>query len=667
MTNWREKITYCFANLAAALFALYIAFWLNLDRPYWAVFSVFIVSRPISGAVRAKGVYRFFGTLTGASISVFLVPPLVQSPLLLSLAVSFWIGLCLFLALQDRTPRSYAFLLAGYTVAIVGLSTVNAPTAVFDIAVSRVEEIAIGIICASLAHSLFFPRSIGDVICERAEEAVKQAALIAQKSVRPNSVAPSTADIAGLATAVANLDALYSQIGFETSNVPRLRHVMVALLDRLAAVLPQASILSRSIESLKHGDQIPGSLRSILMRVASLLSSLAHSGSLPFPSFAVVWPTIFESPDRRPDYQLVGPEGSAAHQAVTLTATLVEAKELADVLRGTRSPAEVARLLSDEPRRPFYRDRALALLSAASAVAATMVACILWIEIAWPEGFVAAQFAAICSSLFATTDAPSKPTFAAVLGIAVALPFAALYEFAILPTIDGFTMLTIVLAPALLLFSYLQTIERLEGTALVLAVAFSGALALQESFVSDFASFVNANLAEMVGPLIAAAMLIVFRTIDPVWNAHRILKSGQAVIREIIEKRDIDPINSLLPMFDRAGQVAMRLAASAPNAQGDILLDLRVLLCIGRLRGAGRALGGRLDAHIDETLRRLGNVSPARERGGHPARSLAAALGRLSHAFERLPPSAERTEGMIAVQGLRLDLDPLLHQVEVTL
>src|SRR5580704_4112717 len=160
MTSTREKITYCVANLVAIISALYIAFWLDLDRPYWAMFSVFIVSKPLSGAVRAKGMYRFVGTLIGASMSVFLVPPLVQAPVLLSLAVSLWIGFCLFFALQDRTPRSYAFLLAGYSVAIVGLSTVNQPTTIFDVAVSRFEEISIGIICASIAHSVFFPRNV---------------------------------------------------------------------------------------------------------------------------------------------------------------------------------------------------------------------------------------------------------------------------------------------------------------------------------------------------------------------------------------------------------------------------------------------------------------------------------------------------------------------------
>src|ERR1700678_4487993 len=104
MRGWPQKLIYCVANVMAVLAALYIAFWLDLERPYWAMFTVFIVSKPISGAVRAKGVFRFVGSLVGASMSVFLVPPLVQSPVLLSLAVSVWVGLCLFAALQDRTP-----------------------------------------------------------------------------------------------------------------------------------------------------------------------------------------------------------------------------------------------------------------------------------------------------------------------------------------------------------------------------------------------------------------------------------------------------------------------------------------------------------------------------------------------------------------------------------
>src|SRR5258707_13043694 len=108
MPSSRERITFCIANVTAALAALFVAFSLDLDRPYWTVFSVFIVSKPLAGAVRAKGVYRFVGTLIGASAAVLFVPPLVQSPVLFSLAVSMWVGICVFGSVMDRTTRSNA-------------------------------------------------------------------------------------------------------------------------------------------------------------------------------------------------------------------------------------------------------------------------------------------------------------------------------------------------------------------------------------------------------------------------------------------------------------------------------------------------------------------------------------------------------------------------------
>jgi uncharacterized membrane protein YccC len=598
-------------------------------------------------------------------VSVFLVPPLVQTPVLLSLAVSLWIGLCLFCALQDRTPRSYAFLLAGYSVAIVGLSTVNSPTSIFDVAVSRLEEIMIGIICASIAHSVFFPRNVGDVLRSKAEAAIAQTARVALKAIDPDPVPPSTGDVATLGSAMTDIAALYAQIDHETSDVPRLPGIMTALLDRLAVALPRASLVCRSLVVLKQEGPISERLRAMLGDASVTLRSLARGEAPASRVYASVSIPAPEAVGKR-SLEAASLEVLVMRHATMLVKALVESKELARALNDWDAAAQVSALASHRAQRLFYRDQTLAVLSAVSATAATLVACALWIETSWPEGFVAAQFAAICCSLFATFDAPSKPIFEAVLGIIVALPIAALYEFAILPGIDGFESLALVLTPVLLLFSYLQTFERLEDAAMVLAVGFSGALALQESFASDFASFVNANLAEIVGPLIAAAMLIVFRTIEPVWNAHRILKSGWIVIAELARSRSSDLTAWVLPMFDRAGQAAMRLAAGDPNvAQADVLAGLRIGLNLTDLRRSEGVLPTATDLRIDNALSELGSLDPD-TRGQSMAARLHLSLGltRLSAAFDRLPPSEARLEGMAAVTGLRLDLDPLLRGVE---
>jgi len=116
--------------------------------------------QPLSGALRSKAVYRVLGTTLGGVASVALVPNLVNSPIVLSAALALWVAFCLYISLLDRTPRSYIFLLAGYTAGIIGFSTVNAPETIFDTALARVEEITLGILCATLVHTIFFPRSV---------------------------------------------------------------------------------------------------------------------------------------------------------------------------------------------------------------------------------------------------------------------------------------------------------------------------------------------------------------------------------------------------------------------------------------------------------------------------------------------------------------------------
>ncbi len=93
----------------AAMMATYIAFSIGLERPYWAFLTSYIVAGPLAGAVVSKAFFRVIGTFVGASAAVFMVPPLAHSPELLTLAIAFWLALCVFVSLLDRTPRGYTF------------------------------------------------------------------------------------------------------------------------------------------------------------------------------------------------------------------------------------------------------------------------------------------------------------------------------------------------------------------------------------------------------------------------------------------------------------------------------------------------------------------------------------------------------------------------------
>jgi hypothetical protein len=57
---------------ASVCLALFFAFWLQLDNPYWAGGSAAIVCQPQLGASLRKGWFRMIGTVLGAAMAVVL-------------------------------------------------------------------------------------------------------------------------------------------------------------------------------------------------------------------------------------------------------------------------------------------------------------------------------------------------------------------------------------------------------------------------------------------------------------------------------------------------------------------------------------------------------------------------------------------------------------------
>ncbi|MFB3128779.1 MAG: FUSC family protein, partial [Lysobacteraceae bacterium] len=117
--------------LLAASLGLYDSLRIGLNRPFWVVGTVYLVSQPLSGATLSRGLFRLLGTVGGAVATVALVPRFANAPLVLSAALATWMALCLYLAMLDRTPRAYAFLLAGYTTSLIGFPAAMVPGEVF--------------------------------------------------------------------------------------------------------------------------------------------------------------------------------------------------------------------------------------------------------------------------------------------------------------------------------------------------------------------------------------------------------------------------------------------------------------------------------------------------------------------------------------------------------
>src|SRR6201982_2090634 len=148
-----EPLLFGLRLCASVCLALFVAFWLQLDDPFWAGTSAAIVCQPQLGASLRKGWFRMIGTVVGATMIVVLTACFPQDRIAFLVLLAFWGGLCAFAATVLRNFASYSAALAGYTAAIIAADTLGATggasSDVFLLAVWRAREICIGIACAS--------------------------------------------------------------------------------------------------------------------------------------------------------------------------------------------------------------------------------------------------------------------------------------------------------------------------------------------------------------------------------------------------------------------------------------------------------------------------------------------------------------------------------------
>jgi hypothetical protein len=251
---------------AAAMLALFVALSIGLERPYWAFLTSYIVAQPLAGAVISKAVFRVIGTFVGAMFAVAIVPPLVNAPELLSLAMALWLALCVFVSLLDRTPRSYMFVLAGYSACLIVFPDVNAPETIFTVATLRVQEITIGILCGSLIHGVVFPGSITNLLLTRVQAMLRDAERWSHDAIAIDPVPGLGAERRRLAQDITELHQMSVHLPFDISRLaPRVRTVR-AMQDQLSLLLPLGAAVEDRLATLKaaSGGAVPPATAALI-------------------------------------------------------------------------------------------------------------------------------------------------------------------------------------------------------------------------------------------------------------------------------------------------------------------------------------------------------------------------------------------------------------------
>jgi uncharacterized membrane protein YccC len=644
----------------ACLLALWIAFSIGLPRPYWAMLTVYITSQPLTGALRSKAVYRMLGTTIGGIAAVAIVPTFVNAPVMMSLALAAWVGFCLYVSLLDRTPRAYVFMLAGYTGAIVGFPSVDAPGAIFDTALSRVEEIVLGILCATLVHSIVFPRDVGRVLSARIDGFLKDSQAWIGEALTHGRGAPERRERRRLAADITELHVAATHLPFDTSNLPLRINTVRALESRLAYMLPLISALEDRLAQLDRAEQGISDLLADTVAWAEQGGDADQAACLQ-QRCRVLAPTITADSDWNALLTV-----NILVRLEELIQALQDSRDLASSIKGP-DPAVASRLrdlLKGPRRRPLHLDHGMAALSGASLMAAVLFCCAIWIGTAWPEGATAAMMASVFSSFFAAQDDPAPAIGSFLIWVTLAIPAAALYLFGILPAIDGFPMLALALAPALLLLGYFQAMPRWSGPATALMIGFAGGLALQAHFAADLPEFLNANLALSIGIAVALATARLMRSVGAGWAGRRILRRGwRDVVALARRRRPIDADRWSSAMLDRVGLIASRSALAEPqdrlNAY-DALADMRIGLNLIDLGALAQRADAAKAAALDETMQGVARVFEQRIAGADaPADpGVLQAIDRAIASLAAAGDSDPRQVGFAALVGLRRNLFP---------
>jgi uncharacterized membrane protein YccC len=568
-------------TFAGAMLALWIALRMGLDRPYWAMATAYIVAQPLTGAMRSKAVYRFCGTILGAFATIVLIPNLVDAPVLLIAALSLWIGGCIYFAVLDRTPRSYVFLLAGYSVALIGFPLVDAPGTVWDVVLARVEEITLGIVCTTVIGSIVFPVPLGPALTARLDSWIRDAAdwTAGVLSGAPEDAATAAARRKVAADSV-EIAMLATHLAYDTSNLQTATVPVAILHQRVLLALPIVSGAAERIRLLREFGGITPRLRAVLDRMSAWIQAGRFAD-------------LSEATELHAEIDALEPtiDATADWTAVVLAGLVVRLREMTDLVHDIMALRRQIR--AEQPRLArltfaqgeavatyYHRDHIMALHSALAATFAIAVISAFWIATAWPEGAGAASLAAIACAFFAAQDDPAPHMFGFLVAALIAIVIDAVYLFAVLPRANGFEMLVLAFAPVFLVLGAMMSMPATARVSGPIAFIAATQLALSSNYAADFPSYVNGSLAAIVGLVATAIIIRIIRSVSAEWTAYRLLRRNRRDIATIAANRSPAKLAAFVVlMLDRLSLVVPRLAVSAASADGaatSALADLRV-------------------------------------------------------------------------------------------
>ncbi|MCF7353594.1 FUSC family protein [Vibrio sp. CK2-1] len=552
--QWR----YAIRNALALTLALYVAFVLDLEQPYWALTSAAVVSFPTFGSVISKSLGRIFGSLLGAFATYHIVGHTLNDPWLFTFYMSLWMAICTYIASHYENNVSYAFQLAGYTAAIIGYTTVNSTDThmLFEITQARVCEVVVGILCSGVMMMILPSTSDGVTLISTLRQMQSQLLEHFELLSHPESYHPdahnkdlhdkirlSHETVIGkiLSMNLLRVQAYWSHY--------QLRYQDSYLNHLLQQQLQMTSHISSLRRMLVNWPNPPENLSSVLLEIQQgLQSGLLNQYSLA-QKLALIKPT------RDDDFR---------HHAfwVRLCQFCKLYLRCADTLHSIEnmSPGH-QRSLGVVPKRSRIRrhtDNTEALYNGLRTFVCLVTCSWFWINSQWDMGAGAATLAAVSCLLNSTSPAPMvaiTTMFRSVLWLCVAV---FILKFGILLQISTFGPFAILLILTVITME-LKKLQSVRNAGLwgILIVFMGTFIAITNPPTYDYQSFVNTCVSMIVGILFSAVAFHVFKPSSDRRKGLRIAKSlRRDVLTQLSSRSGMDHYEFESLVYNRVNRLS---------------------------------------------------------------------------------------------------------------
>jgi uncharacterized membrane protein YccC len=582
-TNWVPWI-FAAKTTASGLITLLVAFTFNLDEPYWALLTVFIVSQPQqSGQVLAKSFYRVIGTVIGAAVALLFVALFAQERVLFLGALALWIGLCTFGSQYARNFAAYSFVLSGYTVAIVGIPGALDAGNAFYIATGRVSEISLGIIVAATVSHVVLPDSLISSLWRAVADARAGLADYAVALFGAGDTAPLRAELLGQAIETENLRA--SAI-FEDREI-RARSNALRLLDlALINAVGVGHLLHRMLDGLgRTGASAEAGIHDAIAEATAAIKAWRAAAI----DAAGLGQRLLRAQAHLPLVQQLCRDPSAPDEEVIWRiAVIARLREFFAALTAYAESYEI--VVSGEKPEPrpigfaHSNDPVAALWTGLRATLAVFVVSSFWILTNWAHGSTAAILGAVATARLATM-APAVPVaLAGTLIFAFATIPAFIIAEVLLPLADGFGMFAVAVAPMLFLCAFLMAHKKTMLVGYFSALLFASAGQFLDQMVYDPVGMLNTCIAAVVAAATAMVLWALIAPQTPEAARRRFVRAARRALAGITaRRRRIGLTEFETAMTEALGQLRGQLRPDQPN-------DIAAYEAAIALFGAGRDL-----------------------------------------------------------------------------